>query len=394
MKILILSQYFWPENFKINELALELKKKHYVEVLTGVPNYPSGKIDKKFLKSKSKYSNYKGIRIHRSWEFLRGNGSKFRLFFNYLSFMISSIFKGLFLKKKFDLIFIFLPSPVLIGLSGIILSKFLNSKVRIWVLDLWPEVLSDLKIINSKIILRILDKIVNIIYLNSETIFVQSNSFKKIIKKKIKKKKLYILNSWNDQIPTRKRNNLIKKNSILYLGNIGYSQNFENLLDAAKILVKKKINFEIKIIGNGRRFYWLKKQIQDHKLNKQIKILNFKKSKSLGPHIHSSEFCFLSLKEGKGLNSTIPAKLQTYMKYSKPIIGVSDGEVKSIILNAKCGFVSKPGDSVSLAKNIENAFKLNSLKKIRLGKNSLKFSQKNYDKAKILSNFNKVFNKI
>jgi len=394
MKILVLSQYFWPENFKINELAIELNKKHNVEILTSIPNYPSGKIYKDFSKSKKKFSNYKGIKIYRSWQFLRGDGNKLRLILNYISFIISSIFFGLSLKKKYDVVFVFLPSPILTAISGIILSKIFKCKISLWVLDLWPEVLADLKIINSKYILKVLDKIINYMYQKSDLIFVQSKSFEKIIRKKTKNKKIYVLNSWSDKILFKSDKYIKKTNSILYLGNIGYSQNFENLIEATKILATRKINFQITIIGSGRKASWLSEKIDNEQLNKFIKIEKFKKNHLLGKYIKSTDFCFLSLRKGKGLNSTIPAKLQTYMQCSKPIIAVSDGEVKNIIEKAKCGFTSKPKDSQELANNIHKAFKLDNKTKKKYGNNAKKYALKNFDKKKILKQFNKIFDQI
>ena len=97
-------------------------------------------------------------------------------------------------------------------------------------LDIWPEILLDLNIIKNNFLLKILDNIINFIYKKSNLIFVQSESFKKIIQKKIKNKKIYVLNSWSDDISFNNRKNKINKNSILYLGNIGYSQNFEILI--------------------------------------------------------------------------------------------------------------------------------------------------------------------
>ena len=208
MKVLILSQYFWPENFKINDLAIELSKKNDVEVLTGIPNYPSGEIDKNFLRAPKKFSKYKNVKIHRCWQILRGKGSKFKIFLNYLTFIIFSILKGINLKKNYDLIFIFLPSPIFTAISGIILSKVFNSKICIWVLDIWPEILLDLKIVKNKFLLKLLNKIINYIYKSSNLIFVQSESFKNIIQKKIRhNNRIHVLNSWNDEIKIDKKIN-------------------------------------------------------------------------------------------------------------------------------------------------------------------------------------------
>ena len=139
MRGLIISQYFWPENFKINELAVELNKKFEIDVLTSYPNYPHGKLFEEFKKNRTRFSKYKGVNIIRIPQILRGRGNKLKISINYLSFLISSLIKILFIKKKYDFIFVFAPSPIFVALAGILLSRRQKSKLYIWVLDLWPR---------------------------------------------------------------------------------------------------------------------------------------------------------------------------------------------------------------------------------------------------------------
>ena len=155
MRVLIVSQYFWPEYFRVNDLAIELQKNYEVDVLTGYPNYPDGNFYKEFLLNKKKFEKLENINIYRVPIIARKKGNKFQLFLNYLSFLFSGIFIGSFLlrKKKYDYIITFATSPIIVALVSIFLAKLKNSKHIIWVLDLWPDVLNDLKIINKKNIL-------------------------------------------------------------------------------------------------------------------------------------------------------------------------------------------------------------------------------------------------
>ncbi len=193
MKILVISQYFWPENFRINDLVLEWKKKGFdVEVLTGEPNYPTGKIFSNFINNRENYEIFEGVKVNRVKIYARGSGSKLSIFLNYLSFFFNSLLFSIFKlrKKKYDIIFTFATSPVTIGLVGIILSKFSKSKNVIWLLDLWPDILFELQIIKNKNIYKLISFIINYIYEKSDLILAQSKSFEKIISNKIKKKKL------------------------------------------------------------------------------------------------------------------------------------------------------------------------------------------------------------
>ena len=391
MNGLILTQYFWPENFKINELVLKLKEHHKIEILTSYPNYPKGKIFSEFKGNKNKYDNYNGIKVIRVPQIPRSSGNKIMIFINYISFIISSFFVIFFLKKKYDFIFVFAPSPIFIALIGIILGKLNKCKVYVWVLDLWPEILEELKLVKSKIILNLINILVMLIYKKVDKIFVQSNSFKEIISKKLKKvkikKKIITLHSWNDDLgPLRKYNNRSKIFTFLFTGNIGQSQNLSLIVKTIASMKKLKIkkNFQFVIVGSGRNLFLIKQMIKDLKINDYIKLFNFRKPRELNKLINSSDVLYLSLKPGKFLNSTIPAKFQTYLFYKKPILASIDGEVKNLIIKNKCGLVSNPLDEKKLAENIKKFLFMNKKKLTKFGRNSKKLSYYNFNKKMII----------
>lgn len=394
MRILILSQYFWPENFKINKISEHLSKKHDVEVLTSIPNYPYGHIFKNFRKQPKKFNYYGKIRVYRVPQITRGKGSKLRLLLNYTSFIVSSFFFTFLLKKKYDLIFVFAPSPIFIALVGIFIARLHKSKLIIWVLDLWPEILRELKIIKSSFLINIIHKIVKFIYLKTNIILAQSNSFKKIIQKhlpKNEKQKVYLFPSWADDIKKIFKKKTINKKclSVLYLGNIGQAQNLENLINAIK-LVKSKINIKCTIIGDGRKKNEFVSLVKKYALEKYFDILPFRNYKYLDKFFSNSHCCYLSLQKGKILNSTIPAKLQTYMKLEMPILASIDGESRNIIKKANCGLVSPANNYVLLAKNIITFSKMGHKQLKFFGNNSKIFYEKNFSQEKILNNLSTI----
>ena len=161
MKILIVSQYFWPEDFRINEtISFFNERNHSVTVLTGKPNYPEGKVYKDFKNNPKNYDEFEGAKIFRLPIISRGK-TKFRLLFNYLSFIILGTLYGLvkFRNKKFDVIFVYEPSPITVGLPAIAISKKSNIPIVFWALDLWPETLEALNIIKSKLIIKFFKKL-------------------------------------------------------------------------------------------------------------------------------------------------------------------------------------------------------------------------------------------
>ena len=170
MNILIVSQYFYPEPFRINDLAHEFKKRgHNLTILTGIPNYPDGKYYEGYGVFKKNREDYKGFKIFRSPLISRGSGSSFRLSVNYISFIFGSIFTSFFLlNKKFDIIFVFEPSPITVCLPAIFIKKIKKIPICFWVLDLWPESVKSAGNLKSGIILKFLNSLVKYIYTNSD----------------------------------------------------------------------------------------------------------------------------------------------------------------------------------------------------------------------------------
>jgi len=259
---------------------------------------------------------------------------------------------------------------------------------------LWPEILRELKLIKSSLVIGIIKKIVKFIYLKTDIILAQSNSFKKIIQKELpkdQKYKVFLFPSWADDIKKIQKKPYSKKKylSILYVGNIGHAQNLENLVLATE-LVKSKINIKWTIIGDGRKKEHFVSLVNKHSLQKYFSILPFRNYKYLYKNFYSCDCCYLSLQKGKILNSTIPAKLQTYMNLGKPILASIAGEGKSIIVKANCGLVSPPNNHIHLAKNITNLAKMSNAKLQQLGRNSKLFYKNNFNQKKILNSLDEV----
>ena len=248
MKILILSQYFWPENFRINEIAMELTNLgNKVTVLTGKLNYPEGKIYNEFLKDKKFFCNYNSVNITRIPIIPRRKG-RINLLINYISFVLSACTYGLYKLRdeKFDLIFVFQTSPVLVGIPSSLISKIKRIPQVFWVLDIWPETLESVGIKN-KFIIEIVRNLVRKIYLNCDVILAQSKSFVKNIKryKSLKSKQILYFPVWSElnydsrlieKYPAIKTKKVF---TILFAGNIGKAQDFESVIKAIKFLSKK-----------------------------------------------------------------------------------------------------------------------------------------------------------
>mgnify|MGYP001375187929 CR=1 FL=1 len=391
MRILIISQYFWPENFRINEISEFLKKENIeVDVLTGSPNYPEGKIFKDFKDNPDKYNNYNGTRIFRVPIIPRGSGSLFSLFFNYSSFLISSITIGSFKlrKNKYDYILTFGTSPITVALTSLFFSKIKNARTIIWVLDLWPDILKDLNIITNKFMLNLLSKITNFTYRSHDIILAQSESFlRQIIKHN---KNTIYFPSWPETIKINELNNELEdikldkfKNyfKIVFTGNIGQAQDFDRIIKLAKILKEENVIFII--VGKGRKFEYFEKIKLLDNIDNIIFMGNYPLEKMCYFH-EIADALILTLNSGDALNKTIPGKLSTYMMAGKPIIGVIDGEAKNIINVSKSGICLDLSDDKYIEK-IKTFVNLDKQELKILGNNANTYAVKFFNKQKILN---------
>ena len=364
MKILIVSQYFWPEYFRVNDLVLELKKKNVeIEILTSYPNYPSGKIFEEFKKNPNQYSQFEGCKIHRVPQITRGKGTLTILTLNYLSFVISSLFYSLFnlRKKKYDYVFTFATSPIIVAITSILVSRLNNSKHILWVLDLWPNVLDDLNIFKKKtLIYKLCEKLVKYIYKNTFLILCQSLTYRKKINQLEESfsKKTFYFPSWPEEIKdqifkkTKKNDEIFSedKYNILFTGNIGDAQNFGLVLELVKAS-RKEINWII--AGKGRRFDLLEKVKLEENLE-NFKLLGLLKFDQLQEYVEHADALLISLKPGDAFDATIPGKFQTYLSYKKRIIGLIGGEVFDIINKYEIGYATKSKDINQIKTNLIN----------------------------------------
>jgi colanic acid biosynthesis glycosyl transferase WcaI len=363
VKILIVSQYFWPEKFRINEIALNLKKQgHQVDVLTGKPNYPHGELFEEFKRNPEAYSSLEGVKIYRIKNLLRKNATKIQLFLNYFTFIFNGVLFGTYKirKKKYDIIFTFATSPITVALLSIWFSKIKNAKHIMWVLDIWPNILQELHIIKNRFVYIILSKIVNFIYKKTDLILAQSIGFKKIIQQKTKNIRIEYVPAWpepivdNDcELKKDKDDHLFlddKKFKIIFTGNIGEAQNFENIMKAAAILkVQKDISWII--VGTGRKIKEFQEFIITNKIN-NFYFIGEKPLERIGFYHKNSDILLISLSSGKSLSATIPGKLQTYLNSDKVILGFINGETKRIIQESGAGVHANPDSPSDLVEKI------------------------------------------
>lgn len=403
MKILIVSQYFYPENFKVNDIAFDFADKGYeVTVLTAKPNYPNGKFYNGYKMFSKKEETINGVRIIRTPIIPRGNGNAFWLSLNYISFVFFSFFTlrlRLRLKGNYDLIFSHLTSPITAAIPAIWLKRKYNVPLILWILDLWPESVEATTNIKNKLIFKYLNKLVSYIYSKSDLILVSSKSFKKSIKDKLKGKQIKIdyFPNWAEDVFTKKEETnyklppLPKGYNVMFAGNIGDAQDFESIIEASKLTKGQGINWLI--VGSGRKLNWLKEEIENRALSNVI-LLGRHELEFMPTFFEIADVMLVTLKDHPIFNLTVPAKIQAYMASGKIILGMINGEANSIIKESKCGYSFPAGDYKSLAAKIIELKNTEKTELKNMEKNSLLFYDKTFSKKELLNSLEIKFNKI
>lgn len=359
-RILVITEHYWPENFRINDLSDELASKGMIiDVLTGNPNYPEGKIYEGYSNWGWKNDNYKDVNILRVPIIPRGKGSAFALLLNYVSFVISASFRLIFLKKNYDHIFVFESSPITVCLPAIFAKKILRTKIPIsmWVLDLWPNYFFDtLGIKKNRILGSILDSLCRFIYKNCDNILLQSEAFYEPVLRLVPDHKgLVFFPNWAEKIFEKnyEKNQLKRtKKQFLFAGNVGRLQNLEQLVHAIKTLSLSSKNLdkilEFVIVGDGSAKKPLETLVKESQLEDIIKFKGNLPLEDMPNLYQSADFLYISLIPGETFDKTIPGKLQSYMACGVPIVGFIGGETHKLLCSIDSNFVISSSDPNNL----------------------------------------------
>jgi len=396
MKILVISQYFYPENFRINDLVFSLQKRgHQIEVLTGKPNYPKGDYFKGYSWDGPKEEEIQSIKVHRANLILRKKGGGLRLFLNYFSFVFFGLFKILKLKGDFEKVFIYAPSPITVGILGIVAAKKFKCKSYLWVHDLWPESVRVAGGIKSGIVLGLVNQMTKLIYRFTDLLLVQSPEFKNyILNQGVAENKIiyypYYAEDFYKVVEKDKSylSQFPKGFNLLFAGNIGVAQSFDTIVNAFEKLKEHDIN--LVVLGDGRDKSRIQEQIKEKGLTEKFHFLGSFPPERMSYYFSCADGLLITLKKADIFSFTIPGKLQSYLACGKPIIGALDGIGNKIISESNSGFASEAENHELLANNILKLYKLSKAEKEKLSNNALIYFNKNFAKEKLLIELEKI----
>lgn len=376
LRVLLVSQYFWPESFYINAVARRLAGKGLqVDVLTGKPNYPAGRFFQGYKASGSQEEEYHGVRIRRLPMLSRGQGV-LCLAANYLSFVLSGLLLGPWLMRRTrcDVIFVYAPSPILQAIPAIFLGWLKHRPVVLWVQDLWPESLSATGYVSNRTILSLVAKLVRFIYRHVDLLLVQSRSFCDAVGEMAPSiPVVYYPNSVEDvldgevglaPLPVQ---GVMEGFCILFAGNIGSAQAVEVILDAAEQLTDlTEVRFVV--VGDGSRREWMLAEATRRGLGNVVLPGRFP-VEDMPAFMARAEALLVTLSDQAIFRQTIPSKLQSYLAAGRPILASLNGEGADLVVAAGAGLCSAAEDGNGLAENVRRLHAMSPQQRAVLGAN-------------------------
>lgn len=406
-RILVIGQHFWPESFRINDICdFFIEQGCTVDVLCGLPNYPKGQFFDGYSYFKKRKETHNKINIRRSFEIPRGANSNLRILINYISFPISSIFHiPRLLTKKYDKIFLYQLSPVMMSFAGIIIGKIKKVETTMYVLDLWPENLFSVLDIKNSFLRKLVTKISHWHYKNVDKIIVLSEKMKEKIISITKKdpnkvtvipqtcEKIYETPIVDKKLVNRFKNSF----NIVFTGNISPAQSFETIITAAVKLKQNGIDdINWIIVGDGMSRKWLESAVNKAELNKSFYFEGFKPMTDIPKYTNIADILVACLVKSDLLEATIPAKVMSYIASGKPMVLAMDGEVQTLVNKTiKCGFVGPTGDAETLYENIKKIYSTTNKERCEMGQRGLKYHLEHFERNVILAKLhNFIFSRI
>ena len=394
MRLLIVSQYFWPESFRINDVARGLRARgHDVRVLTGMPNYPHGRLFPRYGWFRPAREDFDGVSVLRAPIITRGRSKNLRLALNYLTFALSASIVGpLRLRGAIDAVLVYEPSPITVGVPGLVMGALKRAPVLLWIQDLWPETLEAVGVRAGGLAARVGGWLSDCIHRRCDLLLAQSRAYEaRLVARGIERARIEYLPNWAEDMvraledaraapdPMRE----ITGFRIVFAGNIGSAQSFETLVDAAMRLREAK---DIKwiVLGDGNMRAWLEAEIGRRDLGETVRVLGWHAPHTMPAYFAHADALLVTLRSDSVFGLTVPSKVQTYLACAKPILGALNGEGAVILEESAAAFMGPAGDARSLAENALRLARTSPEERDRMGRAGRAYCEAHFDRQRLL----------
>lgn len=360
MRILLVCSYYWPEPFRVAHVAADLKARgHDVEILTGLPNYPEGRIYDGYGVFGPFHQVHEGIPVTRVPLIPRGSGSALRLLLNYLSFAITASLRAVALgRKKWDVVFVFQLSPVTAILPALLVRWLYRVPVAVWVQDLWPESIASTGFGRSRLLYSVARRLSAFLYRRCDRLAGTSRAFQAPLEALgVDGSRYAYLPQWAESFFDARADRQSDAPAwasgfpVMFAGNLGRVQALDTVLDAAD---RAREDAEIRwvIVGDGSLRRWLEDEVMRRNLGDRVFFLGRRPAEEMPGLFRRAGALLVSLKRDDAMALTVPAKIQSYLASGRPIIASMDGEGARVVEEAGAGFTAPAGDAEALARAV------------------------------------------
>jgi glycosyltransferase involved in cell wall biosynthesis len=396
VRLLVITHYFWPENFRINDLATELARRgHSVTVLAGLPSYPEGEIYPQFRANRAAFDRYEGVEVVRVPGITRGRGgSRVRLALNYLSYSLSAAIIGSWKLRgrEFDAVFCYQPTPGTTGLPAVILSFLKRAPLALWVLDLWPQTLQAMGVVRSPLAVRMVERLMAALYRRCALILAQSRRYVAEIQRACREPRPVVyFPSWAEAVfdmQSAARAPEVPAApgtlTIMFAGNIGEAQDFPAVLDAAELL-REQSNVRWVLVGDGSAARWVEQEIVRRGLTERVLMPGRYPVDRMPSFYQHADALLVCLRDEPIFAMTVPGKLQTYLAAGRPVLAMLNGEGADVVTRSRCGFACAAGDARGLADAVTRLAALTPEQRTAMGRAALEASSGEFNRNTLLS---------
>lgn len=391
VRILIVTQYFFPEPFRINDLALALQDRgHKVTVLTGMPNYPEGKLYPGYGWILPATEEYRGVSIVRVPLITRGASKGLRLVLNFLSFAIAASIAGpLRCRCSFDIVLVFQPSPITVALPGLLMGRLRTAPVVLWIQDLWPETLAAVG--QRGYLSRVAACIANWAHRRCNLLMVQSEAFAQpLIRRGVAPVRIRYLPNWAEDFykQTGAKSEAdpftdFQGTRILFAGNIGSAQSFETIVEAARLL-KHRTDIRWIIVGDGMMRAGVESLIRSHQLSHTVVLLGRFPPERMPALFSHADALLVTLRADPVFAMTIPSKIQSYLASGVALVGALDGEGARVIRESGAGLVAGAGDAQGLAQCVLTLASMSPDERAAMGRRGREYFDLHFDRERLI----------
>ncbi|MEG0740664.1 MAG: glycosyltransferase family 4 protein [Clostridia bacterium] len=351
MKVLVVCQHYWPENFRVTEICETLVERgHQVTAVVGLPNYPSGTVPTEYKHFGNRRQEHNGVLIRRCMEIGR-RPTKLGLAVNYVSYMLSACWKVLWLRRDYDVVYAYSTSPVLMSLPAAFLRCFSHKPLMIYVLDIWPACLAAMNVGENTAFYAFMKRVSHWVYGKADRLIYSSKRFQQYLLDVhgIAVSDAQYMPQFADALFDRALAAHIpsKRLQLVFAGNIGKVQAVEVLLEAAALLLDEPIHWHI--VGDGSNEPACKKLAAQLHLGDAVTFHGYRPLEEMPDFYAMADGMLVSMRNDLSVNDTLPGKVQSYMAAGKPVLGSIAGETPYVIDQAKCGLCVPPENPQALA---------------------------------------------